>query len=130
MFGFPKPEPRKRAKGRKKRTEAQVVQEVRAKTGDRDGDCRLAVEGQPFGDCYGESEWAHLPGHRRSETRGMDPEVRHTTGGSCRFCTKHHQLEESSQIEVEYLTPRKADGPLRYTGKYGRYAGVVYEETE
>jgi hypothetical protein len=39
---IPKPEPRKRVKGRKQRLESRVIKAVRALCVTRDGDCRIA----------------------------------------------------------------------------------------
>ena len=59
-----KPEPRKRAKGRRQRVEIAVVKTVRAQVKDRDGYCRLYGVQAPlaFGPCAGPSEWAHVGG--------------------------------------------------------------------
>ncbi len=103
---------RKTLKGRKKRAEARVVSDVRPKVVNRDGYCRAG--GKLMGPCEGESEWAHLGDHKRSKTRGMPPEERHTTKGSCMLCTKHHGMEERHEMDVEMLTDDGADGPMSF----------------
>ncbi len=86
MPAVPKPEPRKRMKARAKRTEAAIIRAVRAACVARDGYCRAS----DLGGCYGPSEWAHAPWWTRAKTRGMKPELRHTTAGSMMLCQKHH----------------------------------------
>ena len=118
----PKPESRKRTKGRKDRTERAVRQSVRAQCVERDGDCRVdsfVGDERPKypGPCGGASEWAHRKGHRRSQTRGQAPEIRHTTTHSLMLCTRHHQMEERGELVVKPLTDRGCDGPLRFEVK-------------
>lgn len=121
-----KPEPRKRVKARRKRAEAKVVQAVRAKCVERDGYCRLAggAARAVAGDCRGPSTWAHLAGHRRSQTRGRAPEDRHTTAGSLMLCAGHHEDEEQHRIRIEPTTPAGCDGTIKVTAPAG-----TYEET-
>lgn len=127
-LAFPKPEPRRRTKGRKDRVERVVRQSVRAQCVERDHDCRLGAwfwrddfSVEVWGsECRGESEWAHLKGHRRSQTRGQAPEARHTTTHSLMLCTRHHGMEERGRLIVTPLTPRGCDGPLRFEVKEGR----------
>lgn len=118
-----KPEPRTRTKGRKDRAEAKVKQSIRQQCVERDGDCRMAAA--RFDDdlprelyphrCTTQAEWAHLRGHRRSQTRGQAPERRHTTQHSLMFCQALHALEEAGRLTVTYLSDRGCDGPLRFT---------------
>ena len=112
----PKPIKRKTLKGRKVRAESKVTQRIRALCVDRDGDCRLKNT-NGFGPCGGESEWAHLGEKKRARTRGMAPEVRHTTAGSLMLCTRHHQLYDSGTMTIEPTTPNGADGLMRFTDK-------------
>ena len=93
-----KPEPRKRIKGRKDRRESQVKQQVRALCVARDGDCRMA--GIPWHVCGGASEWAHLGDKKRARTRGMKPEIRHTTAGSLMLCTTAHDDYDEGRIGI------------------------------
>jgi hypothetical protein len=95
----PKPEPRKRVKARKDRAETTVKQRVRAACVARDGDCRLQ-DAVILGLCSGESEWAHMGQKRRARTRGMDPEVRHTTAESLMLCTFHHQAYDAGKFDL------------------------------
>ena len=112
-LAFPKPEPRARTKRRKHRTEAQVIQEIRALCVARDGDCRLqgATEFPP---CGGVSEWAHLEDRRRARTQGMPPKERHTTGGSLMLCTEHHRAYDAHRLRIRCLTGQQADGLLGF----------------
>lgn len=114
----PKPEPRKRTKRRKARTETAVKRSVRAACVERDGYCRYAWdEGRLWMKCVGPSEWAHLRGHRRSQTRGQAPKRRHSTMHSLMLCKFHHGMEERGELRVFYVTPFGCDGPLRYEVK-------------
>lgn len=120
MAMFPKGKTRASQKRREQLHEREVIAAVRQKVAARDGWCRLYRRGferrvieELFGPCNGASEWAHLNEHRRSATRGLPPEERHTTGGSAMLCTRHHQMEERHTLRFRYLTPRGADGPLQ-----------------
>jgi hypothetical protein len=104
---LPKGTPRKRVKGRKQRAERAVKQSVRAACVERDGRCRMSGE-----DCDGPSEWAHLAGYRRSQTRGMGPEERHDTRTSLMLCRRHHAMEERGELRVTFFTLDGCDGPL------------------
>ena len=118
----PKPEKRKTTKGRKLRAESAVKQSVRAQCVERDGDCRIlksaptiAIAFEIFGECRGESEWAHMHAKRRSQTRGQAPEVRHTTAHSFMACTRHHDMydgRQSPRLFITALTRKGADGDL------------------
>jgi hypothetical protein len=129
-LGLPKPEPRKRQKARKDRIERQVATKVRADVDARDGYCRWywfdettrrTIESL-IGPCGGPSEWAHLIS--RAETRGMAPEIRHSTENSCKMCRDHHQSDKHGydrhRFDVEAVTDRGADGPLRIVLPDGR----------
>jgi hypothetical protein len=119
---FPKPEPWKRVKARRKRQEARHAGEVRADVERRDGYCRLRGSDE-FGPCGGASEWAHLGDKRRFKTRGMAPEDRHTTADSLMLCTRHHQdgpfAYDRNRMTIEKMTTEGADGPLRFKDKAG-----------
>lgn len=119
MFSNPKPEKRATTKRRKDRKEAAVASAVRATVSERDGFCRLFTYDssvyQMFGSCQGLSQWAHLGDARRFKTRGMEPTLRHTSSGSLMFCARHHQDYDAHRMQVEALTDRGADGPLRFT---------------
>lgn len=128
---LPKPESRRRAKARRDRKESAVIARVRNAVYDRDGYCRIGRDWRLralLGRCDGWSEWAHIGEKRRSHTRGMDPEVRHDSAGSMMLCHRHHQDGSGSYdrhgFEVEPLTERGADGPLRFV----RRDGVVVDE--
>lgn len=123
---LPKPVTRKTLKGRKQRAERAVKQRIRALCVERDGNCR--IESLKWGDVIEPSlirehwcsmtmysEWAHLPPRRRSQTRGMEPDYRHTTTHTIMLCQKHHAMEEAHALKVEYLSDSGCDGPLRFT---------------
>jgi hypothetical protein len=102
-YGKPIPKPEKRAtsKGRAKRHEAAIIQQVRAACVARDGDCRLGPIWDYFGSvCGGESEWAHMPTHRRSKTIGQPAEDRHCTEGSLMLCTRHHAMLDQHHFDI------------------------------
>lgn len=118
----PKPETRERVKGRKARQESKVKRYVRSMCVDRDGACRLGARFEAddwnayanVSACDGRSEWAHLRGHRRSQTRGQDPNRRHNTMHSLMLCKKHHDMEEAGKMRVRYWTDEGCDGPLMF----------------
>lgn len=124
---IPKGVTRKRAKGRKDRAEAKVKKDVRADVDARDGSCLLqrmviadvmvAVNGElEDWRCAGQSEWAHGHSHRRSQTRGQAPEVRHTTAASFKACTKHHDMYDGRRkprLKITRLTRAGFNGPVR-----------------
>ena len=110
---------RKQLKARAKRQESAVATKVRETVDLRDGYCRLALAQVQFGQCAGPSTWAHLT--RRSATRGMAPEQRHSTETSVKLCTRHHEMEERHRIRHEAMTLRGADGPLRWVGERETY---------
>jgi hypothetical protein len=111
----PKPEKRRTSKSRAKRHEAAIIQQVRAKCVVRDGDCRAMKAGRWLeSPCQGESEWAHMAGHRRFETRGQDAAVRHLTSGSLMLCTRHHNAYDLHVLDIEPIDSAKgANGVLR-----------------
>lgn len=124
----PKPEPRARTKRRKDRYEDAVARKVRDLVSDRDGYCRLARTAYDaslrtlVGGCSGPSEWAHLL--RRSKTRGMPAEDRHSSETSVMLCNRHHQGPagyDGHAFDVRPLTGRGADGPLRYVRRDGEF---------
>lgn len=115
---------RKQEKIREARRERQAIQTVRPKVVGRDGYCRLQGV-QTMGPCLGPSEWAHLPSHRRSKTRGQAPEARHTTAGSLMLCAGHHDALDEHRMWVKETTERGADGPLLWSRD-----DVVYKELE
>ncbi len=127
MIGFPKPEKRRTTKGRKTRAESKVKQSVRAACVERDGHCRVHSQHEQFDDekpeffwlwtCSMVSQWAHLAGHRRSQTMRQAPERRHTTKHSLMLCQRHHSMEEAGILRVVYLSARGCDGPLRFEVK-------------
>lgn len=131
---FAKPEPRKRTKARRKRDERAVVQDVRSQVASRDGYCRCYWFDREtrhqvwalLGPCAGRSEWAHL--RKRWETRGMAPEDRHDRRTSIMLCNRHHQDDAAGfdrhAFEIEPVTERGADGPLRFI----RLDGQVWDE--
>lgn len=103
---------RKRLKSKKDRDEAKVKKAVRAECVERDGYClvgKLGVLG-----CKGRSTWAHLSGHRRSQTRGMPPTIRHNTMWTAMLCERHHSQEERNKFRVVYRTVEYANGPVTW----------------
>lgn len=114
-----KPPKRKTLKGRKDRAEAKVEKAVRAQCVDRDGYCRIQkdvawpVDGQRY-TCDGESQWAHMHARRRSQTRGRDPEVRHSSRYSFMACAFHHSEYDAHRLIITARTRKGADGPLKY----------------
>jgi hypothetical protein len=127
-LALPKGEPRKRVKARRQRAERAVKVSVRSACVERDWFCRFGSEHpwDEYGDtalrlsyegCGGQSEWAHVRGHRRSNTRGQAPEVRHDSKHSLMLCRRHHAMEEAGQLRVVYLSARGCDGPIRFEVK-------------
>lgn len=113
ICGIPKPEPRRRVRSRKQRHEQAVKQDVRAAVERRDGYCRIGQMRRDYTDCAGPSQWAHLDGHRRSETLSMKAEIRHTTANTAMLCEKHHEMEEHGRLSLVPLDDRGADGALQ-----------------
>jgi len=126
----PKPRPRKRVQASNRRMEAKIKRQVRAACVERDGRCRLNTESEvsitalwalvKTGGCERSlSEWAHMEGYRRFETRGKPPEDRHCTHGSLMLCRKHHDMYDNrypsgERLAITALSERGADGPLRF----------------
>jgi hypothetical protein len=111
-LAYPKGPTMKRLKGRKARTEAKVKRTVRAACVERDGYCLVQRVPGVFANCKGPSEWAHLAGHRRSQTVGMPATYRHNTAWTAMLCNRHHKLEEDDVFHVIYKTANYADGPV------------------
>ena len=109
-YGYPlsKGVPRRILKARRQRAERQVIIAVRRKVYERDGFCRLGDE-----TCQGVSEWAHLAGFKRFQTRGQEPTERHQTAHTMMLCGAHHHAYDAHQFEIEYLSEDGADGPIR-----------------
>lgn len=101
-----------RLRARKRRKEGPVVKAVRAKCVERDGYCRL----MGLGFCAGPSQWCHLGEKKRSKTRGLPPEERHTTVWSFMGCEGHHGAYDAGEIGIEPVDAEKgANGHLRVT---------------
>lgn len=120
---------RKQVRAKRKRTEAAVIKAVRAACVERDGYCRVWPS-RVHSDLAtaGESEWAHMPSHRRSKTLGMAPEERHSTAWTLMLCARHHDALDGRtlpKLEIEPLTDRGADGPMRFTYKGKSYSEVA-----
>ena len=120
MRGNPKPEPYKRVKARRRRNESKVKKSVREQVDARDGYCLLGpvrpMSFAGYGLCEGPSEWAHIGPYRRSKTRGMAPERRHTTTGSAMLCQTHHRAYDAHAFDIQPTTDRGMDGPFRIVG--------------
>ncbi len=131
---LPKPTPRDKVKAKEDRTEASIKRKVRARCVERDGDCRICDwennpddthEGDggsddlPYPDKFSDSrsEWAHLERSKRARTRGMKPELRHTTAMSVMLCRFHHRLYDAGKLLVTLLSNLGADGPLGWRNK-------------
>ncbi len=98
-------------------SEAAVIARVRPIVALRDSTCRIGKNlTTGIGYCGGVPEWAHLGDHRRFKTRGLKPELRHTTAGTLMLCTIHHGDYDQHRIEIAALTDRGADGPLAFAG--------------
>jgi len=112
---IPKPEPLKTVRARKKRLEAKALQKARAECVSRDFYCRVSAA-TFLGPCSGPSEFAHLPSHRRSKTRGQAPEDRHDSRYAMMACKLHHVLLDTHRYSLEAVHPTVgAWGPLRVT---------------
>ncbi len=70
-------------------------------------------------DCsFNPSQWAHVRGTTRAETRGMKPEERHTTAGTLMLCEFHHDRYDGRKrprIHIAAMTELGADGPLEFS---------------
>jgi len=104
VLAIPKPTPHRRVKARRQRQASQVTRSIRAQCVDRDGYCLLGpvrpMAFAGYGVCEGPSEWAHIGQHRRSKTRGMAPERRHTTKGSAMLCQRHHHALDQHEFDL------------------------------
>lgn len=106
-----------KAKRRSKRHEAKVAKAVRAACVARDGYCLIASRlprsiAVLLGACEGPSEWAHVGEHRRCHTRGMEPEVRHTTAGSGMLCRGHHVAYDAHEFDFLEWSLDGMNGPF------------------
>lgn len=128
VLPLPKGKTRKQVKAKAGRAEAAVKKIVRAEVAYRDGHCRIYQVFGPaiydhhappgmFLECEGPSEWAHL--RRRSQTRGLAPEIRHTTADTLMLCRKHHADEEAHRLRVTALTRKGCNGHLKFTKARG-----------
>ena len=108
--------PTARARAKRTRAESPVKRKVRGECLERDGHCIFA----PLGPCSRNSEWMHLEAKKRARTRGMKPEMRHTTAGSAMGCSFHHDEYDAGAIALA-MTDQGANGPIR-----AEYDGKVY----
>lgn len=107
-----------RGKNRKKRKEAAVKKSVREQCVARDGYCKPAKDGFKH-ECEGPSEWMHLPGFTRAQTRGMEPERRHSRKTSCMGCRRIHEMLDGKRHPrvVPEMGPDGADGKIQWRSK-------------
>jgi hypothetical protein len=106
-------------KARKDRAEDARAAHVRAACVLRDGHCRLSKD-NPVHVCQGFSEWCHTHAKRRSKTRKMAPEIRHTTADSFMACTSAHDRYDNRKrpkLGFTALTDRGCDGPIAWQGE-------------
>ena len=113
----PKPRPRATEKRANRRVEAKIKRQVRETCVKRDGPCRFWTDWawgrtDTLCICDGPSEWAHLVG--RYKTRGLAPEVRHSTRDSLMLCRFHHAEHHAKRLAITALSERGADGPLEF----------------
>ncbi len=113
----PKPEKRVTTKRRESRVATLVVQQVRAKCVERDGDCRYAKDFGFTTMCRGQSEWCHFGKYRRARTRGMSPAERHNSAGSLILCSRHHTLYDAGRLLIHAETGAGCNGPLSFSQK-------------
>ena len=121
MPAYPKPAPRTRTTGQKRRANAAVITAVRAAVVERDGYClflrrihEFSSAGWPPG-CSGASQFAHLPPRTRAATREMSPDRRHATGHTAMLCRTHHDQVDGRRRPKLILTATTmagADGPM------------------
>lgn len=115
--------PTARARRAKAAKDKRVAAKVRAVVAERDGYCRLSERDDCFG-CDGVSEWAHMHEERRSKTRGLPPDQRHTTQGSLMLCKRHHDRYDGRsrpRLIITALSNNGADGLLRFELARPRY---------
>lgn len=128
-LAIPKGPTRKELKGQEDYREKQIMKRNRAHCVRRDGFCRIGHWGdlavELFGECYGKSEWNHF--HKRSLTRGMPPEERHSTRITGMLCVTHHRMVDDDDILFEYQTADGADQPMTFWPK-GSLKQLVEEE--
>ena len=110
-----KPGPTAKYRAKRKRADDAYALVIRAVVDERDGYCRFIG----LSPCSGRSEWAHLT--KRSQTRGMAPEVRHQTATTVKACQGHHGLQEAGKLRV-VMTEKGADGPIR--AQYGELVRI------
>lgn len=117
----PNPKPAKgslkRQKAKAARAESKVVKATRALTVLRDGYCLVASRlpasiSVLLGPCAGPSEWAHIGRLRRCFTRGLPPEVRHTTVGSGQMCQRHHAMYDLHEFDITTDAHAGMDGAI------------------
>jgi hypothetical protein len=94
---------------------------------ERDGDCRICDWEKNPSDTHeddlpmpdemsaGRSEWAHLERGKRARTRGMKPELRHSTYSSAMLCTFHHRLYDAGHLRIGIRSSLGANGLLDWT---------------
>lgn len=107
----------KRQKAKAGRVESKVEKATRALTVLRDGHCVVATRlpasiAVLLGPCEGPSEWAHIGRLRRCFTRGLPPEVRHTTVGSGQLCHKHHRAYDAHAFDISTDAHAGMDGAI------------------
>jgi hypothetical protein len=113
----PKPEPRTLAKARHQRHACTVTKSVRSRCVERDGYCLYAKYEDSTLDCQGPSQWCHSDALKRFRTRGLPPEVRHTTRDSFIACQRHHDMYDGRingiRLIITPLSVLGMDGPVR-----------------
>ena len=128
-LAFPKGRTKRQDKDRLARREAAAVKSVRAQCMDRElSRCRFEVTPATWGydvfspgmwlECEGPLEWAHAPWWTRAKTRGMAPEVRHTTADSLIVCQRHHDQIDGRRrprIGMAKTSTAGCDGRLIFT---------------
>lgn len=88
---------------------AQVARRVRADVFERDIACRYCRGSR---ETFGHpDQWHHFP--KRSKTRGMAAERRHTTKGSVRACFLCHRDLEAGFLKTVFESESGFDGPIR-----------------
>ena len=124
---LPKGKTRRQVKARRDRADAKVEKAVRAACVERDHYCRVnlyRLEGLLRPEAgMGQHEFAHMHHKRRSKTRGLPPEERHSRTWCLMLCRSHHRRYDAKTLTIEALTDRGADGPLRFT-----FRGKSYSE--
>ena len=102
-----------------------MIQVVRQACVDRDGYSRMVSRGIYFAGLVngGPTQWCHMRPYTRAQTRKMAPERRHSTKWTLMLTALEHSALDASRLEIEALTDRGADGPLRY-----RFNGTVRED--